>query len=107
MKEDNIGLIVPIQDKDFFDERVAVFAALHHISSGLDVIIVATHFYHSQNNVLYEGIRCSIPWKPYLLQCSCVAEAKTNSAQWAPPAIKWILIVGLCARAPFPSHSFL
>ena len=44
-------------DKEFFDERIAVFAILQHIGSGLDIAVVATHLYHSQNNVLHENIR--------------------------------------------------
>eukprot|EP00667_Euglena_gracilis_P006343 EG_transcript_6395 len=44
-------------DKDFFDERVAVFAVLQHRPSGLDVIVAATHLHHTQNATLYEDIR--------------------------------------------------
>jgi len=44
-------------DKDFFDERIAVFAALQHISSGVTVVVVSTHFYHTQDDPFYEDIR--------------------------------------------------
>lgn len=43
--------------KEYFDERVAVFAILKHRASGLDVAFAATHLYHSQDNSLHEAIR--------------------------------------------------
>jgi endonuclease/exonuclease/phosphatase family metal-dependent hydrolase len=43
--------------KDYYDERVAVFAALTHLESGVVVVVAATHLYHSQKNPVHEEIR--------------------------------------------------
>eukprot|EP00993_Chasmostoma_nieuportense_P007362 NODE_815_length_1846_cov_149.984293_g761_i0.p1 GENE.NODE_815_length_1846_cov_149.984293_g761_i0~~NODE_815_length_1846_cov_149.984293_g761_i0.p1 ORF type:complete len:559 (-),score=156.76 NODE_815_length_1846_cov_149.984293_g761_i0:169-1809(-) len=44
-------------DKEFFDERIAVFAALRHVETGATVVVVSTHLNHTQNDPLRESIR--------------------------------------------------
>eukprot|EP00906_Rhabdomonas_costata_P003623 RCo005502 len=45
------------QDKDCFDDRVAVMAILRHIPSGQDVVFSSTHLYPGQNDIPSERIR--------------------------------------------------
>jgi endonuclease/exonuclease/phosphatase family metal-dependent hydrolase len=45
------------QDKQYFDERVAVFAALRHRASGRIAVFSSVHLHHTQNDPYYSSIR--------------------------------------------------